>query len=79
MNCQYCNQEYKRDECLSDGRYCVLESYDDLPSSYQLKQILEENLRHACMFRAGMNPSNYFDYLRKTLEYENDLPTKHDA
>lgn len=57
----------------------MLESYDDVPETYQLKQILEENLRHACMFRAGQDPKKYFKYLQKSLEYENDLPTKHDA
>lgn len=31
------------------------------------------------MFRAGQDPRKYFKYLHKTLEYENDLPTKFDA
>lgn len=79
MNCEYCDQNFKRDNCVSDGKYCVLESYSNLPQMYQPKQILEENLRHACMFRAGQKPEKYFKYLQKTLEYENDLPTKHDS
>ena len=47
-SCPYCDSDFKRKECFSDGKYCAM---NHRGTNVIGKDILEEDLREYCLFK----------------------------
>lgn len=46
--CPYCDSDYKRKECVSDGKYCAM---NHRGTNVQGKDIIMEDLREYCLYK----------------------------
>lgn len=64
--CPYCDSDFKRKECFSDGKYC---SMNHRGTNVVGKDILLEDLRQHCLFKLLSNEANdqsakWWDYIQ---------------
>ena len=80
-SCPECQSNYKHENCLGDGRYCVMETFPAKNDDFKPKQILMENLRQLCMQKhTGKHrmQHKFFKYLREIVEF-GGYPTEQDS
>lgn len=46
-SCPYCDNDFKRKECVSDGKYCAM---NHISQNQQGKDIIYEDLREICLY-----------------------------
>ena len=70
-SCPSCDSDYKRKNCMSDGKYCAMQHSEKLELAGQ--EILLEDLRQWCIFQNSrdlpldqfVQPGNIFKYMFK--------------
>ena len=62
--CEGCDADFKKENCLSNGKYCALQS--DMSNQISGSEIIMEDLRQYCLYKA-LNQKNknekFFDYI----------------
>ena len=72
-SCPQCDSDFKRQNCLSDGKYCAMnhDSNSDEIETQDGKDVVMENLRQLCVYKAASEESTYskfFLYVKQIHE-----------
>jgi len=72
FSCATCDSAFKRQNCLSDGKYCALYGHDKgHPDTFNGKQVVEEDLRQICLAQKldlKARGAEFFDYINRVHE-----------
>ena len=65
FGCPTCVEEIRKQECLSEGKYCLIPPKDDIMERYNWvkdRQLLLESIRTRCVYKLVDN-KQFFNYL----------------
>uniref|UniRef100_A0A7S3CSQ3 Vacuolar sorting receptor thioredoxin-like domain-containing protein n=1 Tax=Strombidium rassoulzadegani TaxID=1082188 RepID=A0A7S3CSQ3_9SPIT len=70
-SCPHCESDFKRKNCVSNGKYCALQHDDNL--DLDGREIIEENLRQHCLFWMEEEAYGTHDFSKKTRKSPKSL------
>lgn len=62
--CPTCSDEYKKDECYSDGKYCAPNHIRTSNSNVKGVSLLREDTRMMCLYETLEDKNLWWDYIQ---------------